>query len=244
MKAAKKMLNIFIYKLFSLPYINVFIYALYVLCKAKNVGHFKSIRINRPVNRFGEPIPWITHGCINFFSTLDLTKLTMVEIGCGNSTIWFSNKVKEITSYEPNSVWVKEMKNSGYEGKIIHHQHDYTFTIKDLSADIIFIDGHDRISVLETIVRGINFSNLSPIFIIIDNSNWYPQAISTALELIDYIKIDFVGEVSTLLNESITTVLIARNADKAVFTNFEFFGFESLSRKRMGQASYDRAISL
>jgi hypothetical protein len=138
----------------------------------------------------------------------------------------------------------EEINKFGYHGKIILHKNDHIFSVAELKADIILIDGHDRISILETIVRGINSSEILPQFIIIDNSNWFPLSISSALKLIDYIKIDFVGTVSALWNESMTTVLISRNVDKEVFANFDLFGFESLSRKRMGRAGYDRPVGL
>ena len=243
-KIVKKFLRALFFKVVPAPILNLGFFTLYLLFQSKNTGLFKSAKLNRPVNNLGQPIPWLTHGCINFFASLDLKRLSMVEIGCGNSTIWYSEKVLQITSYEPDIFWIEEMNKLGYKGKIVHHKNDHVFSIEELKADIILIDGHDRISILETIVKGINSSELSPQFIIIDNSNWFPLCISSALKLIDYIKIDFVGTVSALSNESLTTVLISRNVDKEVFANFELFGFESLSKKRMGRAGYDRHIGL
>jgi hypothetical protein len=169
----------------------------------------------------------------------------MIEVGSGNSTIWFSNKVRKLTSFESELSWINEIREKfNYVGEIIHHKPDYVFTAGDLDANIVLIDGHDRIGILETITRGIHDGRLSPELIIIDNSHWFPLAIFSALEIIDYIKIDFVGQSSPSWGDSLTSVLISRNVSLQIFTKKNLFAWDSISKRRLSEANYDRGITL
>ena len=63
-------------------------------------GHLNSQRSKSCVNGNGEPIPWFTYPSIEYLNQLDLSGKTMLEWGAGNSSIFFSKRVKELISIE------------------------------------------------------------------------------------------------------------------------------------------------
>lgn len=51
----------------------------------------------------GEFIPWITYSALNLIEKLPLKNMNILEFGSGASTIWFSEKSKNLSSFEFDS---------------------------------------------------------------------------------------------------------------------------------------------
>lgn len=54
--------------------------------------------------------PWLTADSVKLLEQLLQPSDVGVEFGSGRSTIWFVNRVKQLTSIENNSVWYESIK--------------------------------------------------------------------------------------------------------------------------------------
>lgn len=73
-------------------------------------GWLISVRQKRSVGGQGQPLPWLTYSLINFIEPKLGKTLSMFEYGCGNSTLWFANRVKHIQSVDHDEVWYEEVR--------------------------------------------------------------------------------------------------------------------------------------
>ncbi|WP_374001720.1 SAM-dependent methyltransferase [Bdellovibrio bacteriovorus] len=141
----------------------------------------------------GNPIPWITYPCIEFLNNLDLAKCRVFEFGSGASTLYWARRVHSVVSVERDLSWYEKVLSSIPSNCQIHHCGDemlYPSVINKCSEefDIIVIDGAVRYpSVLEAIKK-ISVDGI----IILDNTEWYPNAAMLLREL-GYVQIDFCG---------------------------------------------------
>ncbi len=119
----------------------------------KEDGWFKSVRAGVPIDRHGRPIPWITYAAINFLEKRIDAAMSVFEYGCGNSTLWWADRVRNVVSCEHDRAWYQRMRalipanaelhhidlepGGRYAGKIAEYHQAF---------DIIVIDGRDRVN--------------------------------------------------------------------------------------------------
>jgi len=114
-------------------------------------GWFRSFNKKQSIDKKGAPIPWYAYSAIFFIEGRLHNKLTVFEFGAGNSTLWFSKRVKNVVSVEHDTKWFskikKEMPNNV---ELIHSDLDYdgdycrSASKQEKKFDIIIIDGRDR----------------------------------------------------------------------------------------------------
>jgi hypothetical protein len=51
----------------------------------------------------GEPIPWFSHPLIDFLKDRLSKDMTVFEYGCGNSTLWWADRVRSVTGVKNDS---------------------------------------------------------------------------------------------------------------------------------------------
>lgn len=105
--------------------------------------------------------PWFTPEVIGYLSSLLKPDWTILETGCGGSTIWYAKRVKWIHSYEHDEEWYIKMLRLIAEKNIcnalLYLQEDYPingipgFWRKD-EFDFISIDGRGRVKSVETVI--------------------------------------------------------------------------------------------
>ncbi len=120
--------------------------------------------INRTKNYLFEKnnphLPWVNREAINIFENLLNKKDVGVEFGSGRSTIWFSKKVKHLTSIEDDKNWYSKIKGKLEEKRLENvsflfkesnnsnpNDSDYCKSIdsfEDQSLDFVIIDGNHR----------------------------------------------------------------------------------------------------
>ena len=54
-----------------------------------NTGHFISSLKRVSLNKNREPIPWLTYPAIDFLADKNFKNASILEIGGGNSTLWW-----------------------------------------------------------------------------------------------------------------------------------------------------------
>jgi len=117
----------------------------------KENGWFESFRTGLPVDAAKIPIPWMTYASIGFIDKRINKDMTVFEYSCGNSTLWWSTRVKHLISCEHDKEWYEKMKrlipsnvelyqlDLVYSGAYCHKIAEYS-----RAFDIVVIDGRDR----------------------------------------------------------------------------------------------------
>ncbi len=164
----------------------------------KPKGWVLSRYLYEPVDLDGQPIPWMTYASLHFISQkLENTSFNLFEYGSGNSTLWFSKRVKHIISVEHDTTYYEIVK------KKILSLTNITYILSDLNDDyskkildykdefhIIIIDGRDRITCTKNSLNALREDGI----IIWDNSDRekYQEAYDF-LASVGFKKIDFKG---------------------------------------------------
>lgn len=157
----------------------------------KEYGHLKSKDSKQSVDASGEPIPWFTYPSIDFLKQLDFSNLTMLEWGAGNSSLYFSKRVKQLYSIEHNKDWYEQVLKFEIENQeLFFASDDYAKKPGNLNRqfDIILIDGVKREMCADQSLKLIKEDG----FIILDNSDRYPD-IAALFRNEGFIEVDFHG---------------------------------------------------
>ena len=156
--------------------------------------------------------PLLTWPFLDFINTLDLKNIILHELGAGSSTIWFSNKFKNIESYETNQDWYEKLKpliKSNVSLKLTKLENIYECKIQFKSNDWLLIDfAGKRTRFIQELVK--LSDDLIPAQIILDNTEWYRNG---AKILIDrgYSEIPFFGFKSGQSIIACTSLFILKN---------------------------------
>jgi tRNA A58 N-methylase Trm61 len=176
------------------------VYGLYSLYKRGylfEMGWFESFRTKEAIDRQGQPIPWITYPCLTFLAGRIDPGLTVFEYGCGNSTLWWAERVAKVVSCEHDRPWYEhvvplipanvELKHvplvygGEYCQQVAKYQDEF---------DVVFIDGRDRVNCAKHALAALKTGGV----VIFDNSDLsdYEEA-RQFLHAHGYRRIDFVG---------------------------------------------------
>ncbi len=152
------------------------------------------------IDRDGNPIPWYTYPAIEYLSQFDMSDKEIFEFGCGNSSLFWADRAKKVTSIEDNPTWFQKWKENfirdnldirwrdegeGYFNAIFEDNKKY---------DVIIVDGKRRADCARTAVQALNSGGL----IILDDSDRintskeYVDAINH-LKKADLLQVDFYG---------------------------------------------------
>jgi len=169
-----------------------------------------SFKTRLPVDRFGNPLPWVTYSYIYFISDRLDDSMDVFEFGLGNSTLWYANKVNKVTSIEHDKKWYEKFKQMVPSNVTIHYEKLATngqyskyggSTMK--KYDIIVVDGRDRVNCLKRAVDAIKEIGV----IILDDSHRkeYLDGVNFLLDC-GYRKIDFWGITPGFMSHNCTTI--------------------------------------
>jgi hypothetical protein len=75
-------------------------------------GHFKSSLLEKAVSRSGAPLPWYTYPMIQFLDYRDFSGKRVLELGAGQSTLWWAKRAASVVSIESNCEWHDRLANS------------------------------------------------------------------------------------------------------------------------------------
>ena len=125
-------------------------------------GRLRSVSERMPVDRDGNPIPWLTYPAISFLSKRLRTEMTVFEYGSGNSTLWWSKRVSSLTSCEHDIGWFKSLKerlpaNVEYIYRELEYGGEYCRVIQKHRErfDVIILDGKDRVNCAKNSLRAL-----------------------------------------------------------------------------------------
>lgn len=141
----------------------------------------------------GEPIPWYTYPAIEYFRSFNFKEYDVFEFGAGNSSLFWSNRVRSIISVEDNRGWFQSVGKLAQKNQIVVHREmeaDYVRSLSEQgkSFHVIVIDGKWRRSCAIEAMKYLAEGGM----IILDNSDWYPESCH-ALRENGFFQVDFSG---------------------------------------------------
>ena len=157
-------------------------------------------------------IPQLTFDFIEWMEEQETSDKTIVEFGSGNSTLYFSNKFKNVITYEDEPEWIEMIKSRNIENIHINFL-DYNFYKKEpdsfKNADFILIDNNprdnnSRLYVAQALIEKINYKNT----LVLDNGNWNADCYFYLRTKYNFFN-DFIG-INPRGDRSVTTVFYGR----------------------------------
>jgi len=144
---------------------------------------WRSIRKGRSMDPQGNPLPWYTFPAVDYLDGLDFSGKWVFEYGSGQSTLWWAERCKELTSVEHDRAffnWMNSHDKINARYICTECMQDYIQRL-NTPQDIIVIDGVER---EECAKRALQF--LAPGgMIILDNSQveYHAKAVLDASRL-------------------------------------------------------------
>jgi len=128
-----------------------------------------------------EPTPWLSPKATKFFGSILSPEYDVLEFGAGGSTLWLSERVATVESYEPVKAWREAVQEKAGDNVTLLPEPDFSPTGY---YDLIFIDG-------EPVTDRARWLFYSPImakpggWIVLDNAN-RPEYVDERAMLGDY----------------------------------------------------------
>lgn len=199
------------------------------------MGVFSSMN-GELLNGESQPIPLLTSSFLDWFETQRWNSLSLLELGAGGSTLYFSKFFKSVTSYETSQSWFDKLllKKPNNVNLI---KVDTIFDAlqennkKNIHCfDVILIDaGENRAKLARWLVnqgyRGIIF---------FDNSEWYRKSIKMFLKE-GFVEIPFFGLKPIEDWVSCTSIVAEPSALKDIF-NHNWISLPKLSWEQSNDA--------
>lgn len=179
------------------------------------IGWWNSWRTNSTIDFNKAPLPWVTYGFIDFIENRLNKDMELFEYGSGNSTLFYSMKVKQVYTVEHDLEWYNKIKAILPENVEIAFEEliyggDYSrFSQKSgVKYDVIVIDGRDRVNCLINSLSSIKDDGI----IILDDSEResYRKGVNILLKT-GYKKLEFWGISPGLFYKKCTTIFYKSN---------------------------------
>lgn len=162
-------------------------------------GHFWSAVKSLAVDRKGRALPWYSYPMIEYLTQLNFSDADVLEFGGGQSTLWWCERAKSVTTLEANREWQAELarRTAGRATVLeVSSPSDAAQRLGDQKFDVIVVDDGSaagpggRVDNARTA-----FSHIKPGgLIIVDNSNaGYTHPISVEANEAGWTRIDFIG---------------------------------------------------
>lgn len=118
-----------------------------------DIGWINSLHHKSPVDKSGNPIPWVTYPFISFIKERLKQSQLLFEFGSGNSTLFYSSLVKSVVSVEHDFSWYESVKSKLPENVQLIYQelerggaYSQKAKLTGEKFDIIIVDGRDRVN--------------------------------------------------------------------------------------------------
>jgi hypothetical protein len=173
------------------------------------IGWVKSFSLKMPVDKHGNPYPWVTYLFIDFIEARLNESMNVFEYGSGNSTFYYADKVRSVTSVEHDRLWCEQVKNKITDNVTLIYQdldtgnYSISVVLQKKLFDIIIVDGRDRVNCLKQSVNALSEEGI----IVLDDSEReiYLEGI-VFLKDNGFKKIDFWGVSPGLLYKKCTSI--------------------------------------
>lgn len=160
-------------------------------------GWWKSFENSSPIDINENPLPWVTYSFIDFIEPRLTRGMTIFEYGSGNSTIYYSSKVKKVFSVEHDQEFYRKLHNKKPKNvELFYCTLEYGGEYSKWSEktnqkyDLIIVDGRDRVNCLLSSIKSLSESGV----IVLDDSEResYSDGVR-ALKDLGFKSLDFWG---------------------------------------------------
>lgn len=128
-----------------------------------STGWMQSLKELKPIDKSGNPIPWMNIPTIGFMEERLTQDLNLFEFGSGYSTCFFARKVRNVTSVEHDEKWFHIVKslipdNVTLIFKEKDNDGDYCRTISSTGDkyDVVIVDGIDRVNCIKHCISALS----------------------------------------------------------------------------------------
>lgn len=181
----------------------------------RSKGWFLSYKSKNSIDKNGNPIPWFTYPIISFLEYRLNKKMNLFEYGCGNSTLFFAQRVKSIISVEHNNQWYNQIKttlpkNANLVFQNLEYGKEYSkqVLIGKKKYNLIIIDGRDRNNCIKNSVTALTKDGV----IVFDNSQLVDYKIGMDfLAQKGFKRLDFWGQIPIAAHENCTSIFYKSN---------------------------------
>ena len=84
-------------------------------------GHWKSSLAMAAKSPDGSPLPWYTYPMIDFLSQRSFDGKRVLELGGGQSTLWWSSRAKSVMTLEDDADWYSSLRSKVAPNVDLHH---------------------------------------------------------------------------------------------------------------------------
>jgi len=158
---------------------------------ADGLGYKASLEQRACVLGDGRPIPMMSYGLVEYLLGLDLSSFDLLELGGGSSTQFWAGRTRAVVTLETSPEWMKLLQSRPFPNLEARLSTPDTLA-HDMAAlarrfDAVVIDAAaNRFELAQGAIAILRPGG----FIILDNSDWYPNA-ARLLREADLIQIDF-----------------------------------------------------
>lgn len=151
-----------------------------------STGWIQSLEAGRPVNKDGNPIPWMNFPVIKLLEEKLTRDMKLFEYGSGYSTFFFAGKVKVVFSVEYDEKWFRLIQsqvpgnvNLIYKKKDIDGEYCRVISSMEDQFDVVVVDGRDRVNCIKHCIPALSARGV----ILLDDSQRerYQEAIGFAI---------------------------------------------------------------
>lgn len=177
------------FSIFRLPQATMYLVSILQIL-AEDMGFRGSIEAGRGQFADGKLAPWMSYSLLEYLMGLDLREFDLLEIGGGDSTPFWAARTRSVTTLEANPQYVEQIKRDNPGVKVEFAAADDLgprVAAFERKFDIIVIDpAANRVRCARAAINKVADGG----FVILDNSDWYPNA-SRILREGGLIQIDF-----------------------------------------------------
>jgi hypothetical protein len=158
---------------------------------ARGLGYKTSSERRACVLGDGRPVPMMSYGLVEYMLGLDLSALDLLELGGGGSTQFWAGCARSVVTFETNPDWLKSLQAQG-----LRNVEARLSTPDKVASDVVELGRKFDAIVIDLAANRCRLAKraleiLKPGgFVILDNSDWYPNASRTLREG-DLIQVDF-----------------------------------------------------
>ncbi|MDC0400335.1 tetratricopeptide repeat protein [Alphaproteobacteria bacterium] len=198
----------------------------------KDVGVFAS-KANNVVNGHGLPIPKLTNTFLHWFETQSWNESRLLELGSGNSTLYFAKFFKTVTSFETDQKWYEKILTTLPINAKIFKVTSILESLENVvldDFDVILIDAAENRAKLSRFLNKASYNGL----VFFDNAEWYRKSIAIFCQD-QFCEIPFFGIKPTEGNISCTSILAPASKITAFF-NYRWASLPNLTKSLKGNA--------
>lgn len=155
-------------------------------------GYERSTEEGAPVDANGQPLPWYTYPAIAYLKGINTRALSVLEWGCGFSTLFWAQRAESVLSIEHDPSWAQSISSRvGGLNVRIQVERDlecYVNAPLGRQFDVVVIDGLRR----RACARHVPSLLAADGFVILDNSDWLPSTCEV-LRTAGLLQVDFHG---------------------------------------------------